>query len=406
MHAIRIKFIFYISLVLVTNSIFSQNITNIDFKKVQLLVENPSSYTDNTLNQSEAILFLGFFGSGEQEVYLCSLLNGKKKIPLIGEDDNEFKAIINRAIKLIDTKDSRKCLIDKKIPNNIQANENYKIRNSESLKKLISKKKTETDTLINEEEAIVFLGYLNNSKDSDFLCSLIKNNSLNDSYESILQSTRNGKVLRALGLIKHDNSVECLINFILKDQKPYDYYLANKSIENATNTLQIREKYIGKLEDSLYKTKGKVRDNIAVLLTSLTSNFIKYSNGISFNIQSTDLKLIYALFWQNFNSRNLDEAILNAELISKRDSKPTIGDFLTGYVHFSLNNFDKAKYYFQKSIESEKNNPYAYYYLGEVFRLNGNLLEARPYYLKHIEFTDSILEKIISTEKIENRSFD
>ncbi|WP_167492199.1 tetratricopeptide repeat protein [Leptospira koniambonensis] len=279
---------------------------------------------------------------------------------------------------------------------------NTDIRDINKLKNIIDGDGKYPLTLLNKNEAILFLGYFGGSTDSGYLCNLLSNEKFRDHYISII---------RALGLLRSDNSVLCLIQNLKKNENVIEKWHIYDGLVYSIKGSSREKNAINELEKAMKELKGDSRENFRKLLIRITDDKSgKYIEGINFE----EIGSIFA-------SKGMTSEILVPKMLAlgpKRDQYASllsslestikknrdlwVGYLLRGYCFYQLKNYDEAEVNFKKSIELNQKDSNSYFYLGDIYGIKGEKVVSKQYYVNALKYSPSIINKIIINEKIQD----
>ncbi|MEI1277835.1 tetratricopeptide repeat protein [Leptospira venezuelensis] len=275
------------------------------------------------------------------------------------------------------------------------------IRDLNKLKNIIEgDSKVHSLTLPKKDEAILFLGYLGSSADSVYLCNLLNKEEFRDHYISII---------RALGFLRSDNSVLCLIQKLKKNENVVEKWHIYEGLIYNIKDSNREKNTISELEKALRETVGDTRENFRKLLIRITNDKSgKYIEGINFEeIGSIFVskgmptqKLLAKMFEFNLKQNQYESLLPDLELITKKNKDLWIGYLLRGYCYYQLKRYYEAEINFKNSIELNPQDSNSYFYLGNIYSLKGAKVVSKQYYENALKYTPSVINEIIINEKI------
>lgn len=275
------------------------------------------------------------------------------------------------------------------------------IRDINKLKNIIEGDGKYPLTLLNKNEAILFLGYFGRSTDSAYLCNLLNNEKFKENYLPIV---------RALGLLRSDDSVLCLIQNLKKNVNTLDKLHIYDALIYSIKDSSREKNAIIQLEKEMRESKGEIRENFRQLLIRITDDKSgKYIEGINFEEIDTIFaakglpteRLTSKTFALSLKSNDYELLLPHLESVVKKNKELWVGYLLKGYCLYLLKKYDEAEINFKKSIELNQRDSNSYFYLGDIYSIKGEKSVAKQYYENGIKYSPSVINKIIINEKIE-----
>jgi tetratricopeptide (TPR) repeat protein len=171
-----------------------------------------------------------------------------------------------------------------------------------------------------------------------------------------------GKIYFYLGESYYNQSLKFLNKSLEKNNKRKDLYY----------TLGVLYLYLGKYDDALKILFEASKNDNSDLLSLAIANTFYAKNSIE-------------------NAKSYLNQLLNRTQDNKIKEKSCL---LMGEILFKEKKYDEALEYFNKTIDLNENNPSAYFYRGEIYFIQNNLVKARAEWRKTLEIDPSHIKAL------------